>query len=416
MIYRLVLVAVSLLLISHANAVVVEIDIKGEINHGTVELVNRGFDLAEKRNASAILVVLDTPGGLLSSTKEIVSKIMNSKIPVLTYVPKGAFSASAGTIILLSGHVSAMANGTSLGSATPVGFTSEEERNKTINYIASYVESIAEERGRPKDVVRKFVTEGISITSREAYRMGVIDILADSKEDLFERLEGYVVRMDGKNLTLKLKREDVYVVEKGIKAEILSVLTNPIVSFLLLLVGIYALIIGFSTPGIGLEVVGLICVVLALLGLNVLSVDYLGLILILLGVALLIAEIFTPTHGVLAVASIFCIFLGSLMLIREPLMPKGFYENFLYVVVGMSLGFASFMTFAIIRVAQARRMKVKVGKLEGEIGEVIEFKDGEGVVKVRGEIWKCVSDEELKVGDKVTVVGREGLTLRVKRL
>ena len=413
---RTKLVAIFIILIYQVQALVVEIDVRGEINHGTVELVNQGFDLAEGRDAKAVLIVLDTPGGLLSSTKDIVSRIMNSKIPVVTYVPKGAFSASAGTIILLSGHVSAMANGTSLGSATPVGFSSEEERNKTINYIASYVESIAEERGRPKDVVRRFVTEGISLTSREAYEMGVIDFLADSKDELFERLDGFVVNVGGKNLTLKLKGEEVFLVKKSLKSEVLSLLTNPIVSFLLLLIGIYALIIGFSTPGIGLEVVGLICIVLSLLGLNVLSVDYLGLVLILIGVSLLIAELLNPTHGVLAVASIICIFLGSLMLIREPLMPKEFYESFLYVVIGVGLGFASFMTFAIIKVAQARRLKARVGRLEGEVGEVMEFKEGFGYVKVRGEIWRFVCDEELKVGDRVKVIGREGLTLRVKKL
>ena len=409
-----------LFLIIPSSAVVVRVDVKGEINQGTVELINYAFEKAEKLNAKAVLITIDTPGGLLQSTKDIVSKILNSDIPVITYVyPRGAFSASAGSFILLAGHISAMANGTSVGSATPIvygGYESKEAKNKTINYIASYIESIAEERGKPKEIVRKFVTEGISLTAKEAYEKGVIDVLADSIPELFEKIDGKNVVVKGKNVTLKLKNEEIVTVEKPVKAKILEILTNPQIAFILFLVGIYTLVFGLTSPGIGAEVVGAICLILALIGLGVLAIDYVGMILILLGIILLVVELLNPTHGVLGVASVVCIALGSLMLFKEPLMPKGFYEGFKFFVVGISLGFASFMTFAIIKVAQMRRMKVKVGKLEGEVGEVMEFKDGEGLVKVRGEIWKCISDEELKVGDKVTVVGREGLTLKVKRL
>ncbi|WP_456327386.1 NfeD family protein [Archaeoglobus sp.] len=411
---RLLLMVIILLVIPQAKALIVEVDIKGEINQGTVELVNQGFDLAEKEKAQAVLIVLDTPGGLLSSTKEIVSMIMNSEIPVITYVPKGAFSASAGTIILLSGHISAMANGTSLGSATPVGL-SEEERNKTVNYVASYLESIAEARGKPKEIVRKFVTEGISLTAREAYEKGVIDVLADSREELLEKVDGWKVNVNGKTITLHLKGERIVKVSKSLKSEIAGFLSNPIVVFLLLLIGIYALIIGFSTPGVGLEIVGIVCLILALFGLHVINFNYLGLILIIIGAILLIFELFTPTHGILAVASIILIVLGSVMLVKEPLMPKDFYRSFLYLVAGMSIGIASFMSYAVIKIFQTRRMRVKVGEVVGEVGEIVEFSDGKGFVKVRGEIWRCKSDEELKKGDEVVIVRREGLTLWVKR-
>ncbi len=411
---RLLLMAIILLVIPQAKALIVEIDIKGEINQGTVELVNQGFDLAEKEKAQAVLIVLDTPGGLLSSTKEIVSMIMNSEIPVITYVPKGAFSASAGTIILLSGHISAMANGTSLGSTTPVGL-SEEERNKTVNYVASYLESIAEARGKPKEIVRKFVTEGIGLTAREAYEKGVIDVLADSREELLEKVDGWKVNVNGKTITLHLKGERIVKVSKSLKSEIAGFLSNPIVVFLLLLIGIYALIIGFSTPGVGLEIVGIVCLILALFGLHVINFNYLGLILIIIGAILLIFELFTPTHGILAVASIILIVLGSVMLVKEPLMPKDFYRSFLYLVAGMSIGIASFMSYAVIKIFQTRRMRVKVGEVVGEVGEIVEFSDGKGFVKVRGEIWHCKSDEALRKGDEVVVVRREGLTLWVKR-
>ncbi|ADB57238.1 NfeD family protein [Archaeoglobus profundus] len=410
----LLVILIFIFAIPQAKALIVEIDIKGEINQGTVELVRQGFDLAMRENAQAVLIVLDTPGGLLSSTKEIVSTIMNSGIPVITYVPKGAFSASAGTIILLSGHISAMANGTSLGSATPVGL-SEEEKNKTINYVASYLESIAEARGRPKEIVKKFVTEGISLTAREAYEKGVIDILADSREELFEKADGWKVDLNGKNVMLHLRGERVVKVSKSLKSEIVGFLSNPIVASLLLLIGVYALIIGFSTPGIGLEIVGIVCLILALFGLQVINFDYLGLVLIIIGAILLILELFVPAHGILAIASIVVIVLGSVMLVKEPLMPEEFYRSFLYLIAGMSIGLASFMSYAVIRIFQTREIRARVGEVVGEIGEIVEFSDGKGFVKVRGEIWRCKSDEELKKGDEVVVVRREGLTLWVKR-
>ncbi len=403
------------LLTPQVSGLIVEIDVKGEINQGTVELVKQGFNLAERERANAILIVLDTPGGLLSSTKEIVSTILNSNVPVITYVPKGAFSASAGTIILLAGHISAMANGTSLGSATPVGFISEEERKKTVNYVASYLESIAEMRGKPKDIVRKFVTEGLSLTAKEAYERGVIDVLADGKDELFKKIDGRVVNVNGKNIFLKVEGERVVMVKSSIKSELIGLLSNPLVVFLLLLIGIYALIIGFSTPGIGLEVIGVLCLILALFGLQVVEFDYLGIVLVLIGAILLILELFAPTHGVLAVMSIILIVIGSLMFVKEPLMPKEFYTKFLYLLTGVSLGFASFMTFVIVKIFQSRRIRVKVGEVVGETGEIVEFKDGKGFVKVRGEIWICKSNEDLKKGDEVTVVKREGLTLWVKR-
>ncbi len=408
--FLMLLMALTLLTFN-AKATIVEVDVKGEINQGTVELVKEGFDLAKEEKAKAVLIVLDTPGGLLYSTKEIVSMILNSDIPVITYVPKGGFSASAGTIILLSGHLSAMANGTSIGSATPVG-VSGEERNKTVNYVASYLESIAEMKGKPKDVVRRFVTEGISLTAREAYELGVVDILADSKEELLEKVDGRKVDLDGKVVVLHTKGERLIVVERTLRSEIAGLLSDPIVILLLLLIGIYALIIGFSTPGIGLELVGVVCLLLALFGLQVISFDYLALLLIILGAILIVFELLIPTHGILAILSVILIVFGSSILLKEPFIPD---KNVVYFMTGVGLGIASFMSFAVIKVFQTRRMRAKVGEIVGEVGEVVEFSNGRGFVKVRGEIWMCRSEEDLKKGEEVVVVGREGLTLWVKR-
>ncbi|RLI73273.1 nodulation protein NfeD, partial [Archaeoglobales archaeon] len=179
---------------------IVEIEINGEINEGTAIYVDHAFKLAEIENADAVLIILNTPGGLIMSTEKIVSEILSSKIPVITYVyPQGAFSASAGSFILISGNIAAMSNGTSVGAATPItsDYLGPRIENKTVNYMASYIRSIAEKRNRPVEIVEKFVTESLSLSARESYEKGIIDVLADSKDDLFERLDGEEIRING---------------------------------------------------------------------------------------------------------------------------------------------------------------------------------------------------------------------------
>ena len=402
------------------GAVIVRVDVKGEINQGTVILVDSAFKKAKDVHADAILIVIDTPGGLLSATKEIVSDILNSEIPVITYVyPSGAFSASAGTFILISGHIAAMANGTSVGAATPytAGFPPKVE-NKTVSYIAGYAKSIAEMRNRPVDIVERFVTEGLSLSAEEAYRRGVIDVLADSPDELFEKVNGREVNVKGRTVKLDLSTVRVVEVKSSLQSQIYEILSNPLIAFILLILGIYCLIFGLMTPGVGMEVFGAICLVLALFGLGALSINTFAVILILLGILLLILELLTPTFGILGIASIVCMTLGCIMLFKEPLMPKDFYDRFLMFVGGISLGTATVMTFVIVKVAQLKRMRKRVGgeAMVGEVGEIVEFKDGKGLVKVRGELWQCRSEEELRKGDEVVVIGRDGLTLFVRKL
>ena len=412
-------IALILMTANVDSATIVKVDIKGEINEGTVVLVESAFKKAEEINADAVLITIDTPGGLLLATKKIVSMILDSDVPVITYVyPPGAFSASAGSFILISGNIAAMANGTSVGAATPISCCDEPRiENKTVEYVASYARSVAENRNRPADIVGKFVTESLSLSAKEAYEKGVVDVLADSPDDLFKKIDGWVVDVKGRKVKLDLKSVEVVTVKKSVKSQMFEILTNPQIAFVLFIVGLYCLIFGLMSPGVGMEVLGAICLILALFGLGALSIDYFAAILILLGILLLILELLTPTYGILGVASVVCITLGSIMLFKEPLMPKDFYRTFPMFVGGISLGVATIMTFVILKVAQLRKMKRKVGgeAMIGEIGEVIEFKDGKGLVKVRGEIWKCKSEEELGKGDEVIVIGRDGLTLFVRK-
>ncbi len=419
---RILLISLTIVILISATvrgALVVRVDVKGEINGGTAILVDSAFKKARELHADAILIVIDTPGGLLRPTKRIVSEILSSDIPVITYVyPPGAFSASAGSFILIAGNIAAMANGTSVGAATPfvAGFPPRVE-NKTVNYLASYAKAIAEMRNRPAKVVEEFVTEGLSLSAEEAYRMGVVDVLADSPSQLFKKLDGRIVVVNGKKIRLDFENVKVVRVEKSFKAELYGILSNPDVTLVLLILGIYCLIFGLMTPGFGMEAFGAFCLVLALVGLGVISVNAFAVLLILLGIVLLLLEFVTPTFGILGVASVLCVTLGFLMLFREPLMPRGFYRDFLMFSLGVALGVATVMTFVVLRVAKIRRMRAKVGgeAIIGEKGEVIDFRNGRGFVRVRGEIWRCRSDDELKRGEEVVVVGREGLTLIVKR-
>lgn len=402
------------------GAKIVEVEIKGEINEGTAIVINEAFKVASRVDADAVLIIIDTPGGLVTSTKKIVTSILNSDIPVITYVyPKGAFSASAGSFILISGNIAAMSNGTSVGAATPItpGFPPQVE-NKTVNYIASYARSIAGERGRPVDIVERFVTEGLSLSAGEAYEMGVIDVLADSKEELFEKINGREVRVNGENVTLNLDSVEIVKVSKPLQASIFEILSNPQVASILFLIGLYGLIFGFTSPGLVPETIGAICLLLSLIGFGALSINYIAVLLILLGIVFLVAEIFTPTYGVLGAASIICVTLGAIMLFDEPLMPKDFYSSFPLFIAGISLGLAIVMTFSLIKITQLRKVKKKVGgeAIVGEKGEVISFEEGRGYAKVRGEIWKVESEDELRPGDRIVVVSRDGLTLYVKRI
>ncbi len=403
---------------STAKAEIVEVDITGEINEGTVILVEKAFDMAKEMNSTAILIVLDTPGGLVSSTEKIVSMILNSKIPVITYVyPQGAFSASAGSFILISGNIAAMSNGTSTGAATPIGIgiTGTIVENKTINYIASYAKSIAEKRGRPIDIAEKFVTESLSLTAREAYNAGVVDFIADSKEDLIRKINSERIEINGRVLHLDDK---IVVVKMPLQAKLFDLISNPQIATVLFLIGIYGLIFGLTSPGILPETIGVICLILALLGFGAIGINTFGIIMILLGIGFLAAELFTPTYGVLGTASVICITLGALMLIDEPLMPQTFYQSFRTFILGLGIGLGALMTFILIKIVQLKRERKKVGgeALINQKGKVVSFENGEGFGKVRGELWKIRSSDKLDKDDEFEVVDRDGLTLIVRKL
>ncbi len=406
-------------LIYPASAEILEYRIEGTINEGTYIAVAEVIEKAEKDGYSAVLLIIDTPGGLVTSTEKIISEIFDSKVPVLAYVPPGAFSASAGSLIVISTNVAGMANGTSIGAATPITTGLEEPRveEKMVNYLASYAKSIAEKRGRNATAIERFVTHAYSASAMDAYKYGIIDILADSKSEFLKKADGMEVETSEGKTILRTSGERIEVYEESLKVKIYNLISSPELASILLIIGIYGLIYGLTSPGMGAEVLGAICLILALFGLGVINVNYMGVVLILLGILFLVAELLTPTYGVLGAASVICIVLGTLMLYREPLMPRDFYQSFTMLVGGLGLGIGAVMTFGIIKVLQIKKAKKKVGAeaLIGKKGRVVSFSNGEGIAKFNGELWKIVSRDDLRKGDRVVIVDREGLVLVVRK-
>lgn len=414
-----VLLSLTLLLglSSAAELKVAKVEVRGEINEGTYLTLQHAYDFALREKCDALFVVLDTPGGLLSSTQKIVKMFLNSEVPVVVYVPSGAMCASAGSIILLSSHIAIMADGTAVGAATPVsvGFGAEVE-NKTVSYIAGYVKDIARERGRNEEVAEKFVTQALTLTAKEAFEQDIVDFIANSEGKAVKGLKGRSAEVDGKTVTFEFDTYRIIEVKKPLQASIYEIISSPQLAAILLLLGIYLLIFGLTSPGILPETVGAICLILALAGLGVVGINHLGLLLIVLGIIFLIAELLTPTYGVLGAASVISVVLGLLVLFNEPLMPESFYEAFPKFIAGIGVGMGGIVTFMVVRIAQMRKKKSSVGEVVGERGEILEFSNGRGFARVRGEIWKVVSDEGLRKGDEVEVVERENLTLKVRKV
>ncbi|MEM1578335.1 MAG: nodulation protein NfeD [Archaeoglobaceae archaeon] len=411
----LLLVALILVAQNAAAGDIVFVKIRGEVTEGTYLEIANAYEFAMKEGADIILVELDTPGGLFSSTQKIIQLFMNSEIPVVVFVGQGSICASAGTLILLSAHIAAIANGTAIGAATPVGMAPGTE-NKTINYIASYVKDVAKARGRNAEIAEKFVTEALTLTAHEAYELKIVNLLADNRSELIQKLNGMKVQLDGREIVLDTTHHRIVEVDKPMIAIIYNFISNPTVAAVLLLLGIYLLIFGLTSPGMMAEVAGAILLLLALAGLGVVDINYLGILLILLGVIFLIAELLTPTYGTLSVASIVSIVLGLTILVKEPLMPQEFYDFFPKFALGIGIGIAGLMTFILTRIIRIRKKKSLMGEVVGLRGEVIEFSGGKGFAKVRGEIWSIESEDKLAKGDEVVVISRNGLKLKVKKV
>ena len=402
--------------------------IEGTITEGAALDVMEGLQEAEEMDAEAVLIELDTPGGLVSSMLKISEAILNSEVPVITYVaPKGAIAASAGSFILISGNIAAMSPGTTTGAAMPVEIGVEGRKaadEKTINFFAGHIESIAASRGRNATQAKRFVTDNDVLNENLALERGIIDLIAENENDLLNKVDGMIVKMGNENRTLATKDASLYIKQKTVRSSLLELLSNPQIAVILMMVGIYGLIFGFMSPGTYVpEMIGAICLILALYGMGLFEVNVFGIVLIIAAVLLFIAEALTPTFGILTTGGAVCLIIGALILPKEPFLfnpQSGWFEGFVLTVIGIALASAAFFFFAVGAVLKARKRKVKVGG-EELIGKVTkaetEINEDGGTVKLRGEIWnaRTVAGERINEGEKVEIIDREGLMLIVKR-
>ncbi|MDV5167559.1 nodulation protein NfeD [Photobacterium rosenbergii] len=436
------------------------IEISGGIGPATSDYVSREIEQAHKEQASFIVLKVDTPGGLDTSMRDIIRAITTSPLPVATWVgPAGARAASAGTYILLASHVAAMAPGTNLGAATPVSLTApggndpddsggnpfapkkdkeseagkdtdEQADNaedsdkvsaktamekKVINDARAYIRGLAKLHGRNEEWAETAVTEAASIDAEQALELNVIDFLASDLDGLISQSNGRTVIINGLEATIELSDVAYVEREQDWRFKLLSVITNPNVAYILMLIGIYGLLLEFYNPGVGLPgVLGGICLLLAMYSLQMLPVSYAGLGLLLLGIALMIAEAFSPSFGILGLGGIVAFALGSVMLMDTE--TPG-YQIAIPLIVGLTVVSALF-TFVILSLLLKTRRKPVTTGMEALLGQeavVVSGFPGSGRVLVEGEIWQANCDAPLNKGDRVIVVQIHGLCLEVNR-
>jgi len=386
-----------------------------------VEYIKRNLAKAEKEGAGVFILELNTPGGLETSMRQVVQEFQRTPIPVVVYVyPPGGRAASAGAIITASADIAVMAPGTNIGAAHPVQATGErmEEamKEKVVQDMLAFVRSIAKEKGRNPNVLERMVKESISLTPDEALKEGIIDLIASSRQELMEKLNGRKVKKHGKEITIKTLGVPVVEVEESLRESFLKVITNPTVAYLLLLIGFYGIFFELYNPGAVVPgAVGVVSFLLGLYGLGIIGINWLGLLLILAGILLLALELVTPTFGGLAIAGAIALAIGSLVLIS----PDSPYGDIPISVIATMVLTTVFFFLVAGRLGLKAQKKKKMTGYEELIGEegiaMTDFEKGKGKVFIKGEIWNAVSEDDIKKDDTVIVEQVKGLTLYVKK-
>lgn len=418
-----------------ADRPVMLLDVKGAIGVGDVLLVREAISAARERDAELIVMRLDTPGGLVSSTREIVAEIMASRIPIAVYVaPNGARAASAGTYITYASHVAAMAPGTHLGAATPIqigapglpGATPtdrEEERNqqtpmerKVTNDAVAYLKSLAELRERNAEWAAEAVRAGATLTAAEAADKNVVDVVASDLGELLNQIDGRTVQTADGDTTLATRNALVVPFESNWRVQFIDTITDPNVAMILLAIGFYGIVFEFWSPGLaGPGIVGGICLIIALMGLSALPISYAGAALLLLGLALMTAEAFAPGFGILGIGGVIASIFGMAFLFD----PAGADIEFgidWQVILAIALTSALFLSGLLGFVVRSHRRAVVTGseQMIGITGEILSWSGTHGRVRAHGEIWQATAQQALEPGREVIVRGRKGLTLIVE--
>ena len=413
------------------------VPVSGPIGPATSDFFVRSLQDAAERGAALVVVTIDTPGGLDTAMRDMVQAILAAEVPVVAYVsPSGARAASAGTFLMYASHVAAMSPATNLGAATPVqiggpsaadtddGQSEDQDgkpapaggalERKAVNDSIAYIRGLAELRGRNVGWAEAAVREGVSLPADEALAAGVVDLVATDLPELLAQLDGRKVKLRTQEVELHTMGMVLHEVEADWRTNLLSLVTNPNVAYLLMLIGIYGLLLeGYNPGAIVPGVVGAICLLLALFAFQVLSVNYAGLALIALGVILIIAESFVPSFGALGLGGIVAFVIGSVMLLDRDV--PGFSVAW-QLIVAMALA-GALVLLAIVSFAVRARRRPVVSGIEGltqEIAEAVEDFDRQGLVRVHGELWTAVSREPVRAGQRLMIRKVEGLVIQVE--
>ncbi|HOK75668.1 MAG TPA: nodulation protein NfeD [Bacteroidales bacterium] len=406
--------------VSTAKVVVITVD--GSINPASAEYINSGIKYACENSAECLIVRLNTPGGLLKSTRVIVSDILDSDVPVVVFVhPGGAQAASAGVFVTLAAHIAVMAPGTNIGAAHPVdlqGQTDSVMNEKATNDAAAFIRAISEKRLRNIRWAEDAVRKSLSITETEALKENVIDLVAESVNDLLEKIDGREVALASGKKILNTRNAEVVNLGMTFAQKILGLLSDPNIAYILLMIGIYGIFFEFYNPGsIFPGVIGFICLILALYSLHTLPVNYAGLALILFAIILFIIEIKVVSYGLLTVGGIISLILGSIMLInvKSGLEVIRISWQVILVITGLTVAFFLVAIGFGIK-AQTRKPVTGIEGMTGETGEAISDLEPEGQVRVHGEIWNAeCPDGKVSKGSKVIITGVKNLKLIVRK-
>jgi membrane-bound serine protease (ClpP class) len=403
-----------------AAATVATLQIDGVITPITVRLVATAIERARTEGAAALVIQLDTPGGLERSMRSVVRDLLNAPIPVIVYVsPTGARAASAGAFITLAAHIAAMAPATNIGAAHPVagggGSIDKESMRKIENDAAAFIRTVARERGRNVEWAEKAVRASVSATEQEALKLGIIDLVAASLTDLLDKVDGRTVRTAAGTVTLHTRGATVRPIGIGFRDRFLALITDPNIAYILLMLGMLGLFFELANPGVILPgIIGGISLILAFFAFQSLPINWAGFLLILFGIVLLIAEVKVASHGVLTIGGVIAIILGSMMLVSTPELPLRVSWGVIVPVVAATVGIFVFAVGAGMR-AQLRRPWTGMEGLLREVGVTQTALEPEGQVLIHGEIWRAVADAGIPAGERIRVVGVDGLTLRVTR-
>lgn len=420
-----------------ARPTMVVVHVDGAISPASADYVVRGIARADSMHAAAVVLELDTPGGLSSSMRDIIKAILASNVPVIGYVaPSGARAASAGTYIMYACHVAAMAPATNIGAATPVSLTGsgslplpssssgkpssapagDTEMRKVTNDAVAYIRGLAERRGRNADWAEKAVRDAVSVPAAEALKLHVIDLVAPDIPTLLVEVDGRSVETSAGTRVLHTRGAAIETVTPGVRSQFLGVIANPSVAYILLLLGLGGLVLeGMHPGGVLPGVVGAICLLLALYAFQLLPVNFAGLGLILLGVVLIVSEAFVPAYGVLGTGGVISFVIGSVILMHTGVPGYGVA---LPVVVGIAIAAAGVLVGIVWLAMRSHRQRVVSGREQmlGAVAEVVADFQGRGLVHVHGERWQADSPVPLQRGQQVSVTGMRGLVLDVRPL